>query len=150
MSIAAYQTYSLQQRQQSAGSHYLEMEINTADPIHLVLILYRGAIKYLKRSLDCFSSGMIERRIESINKASAMISELHSTLDFERGQPIADSLDRLYSYIQKRLLEANLQQDPAAVQETITLLGTLASAWEEVQIRKQRHEFESEGVELSA
>lgn len=150
MSIAAYQTYSLQQSQQSVGSHYLEMEINTAGPIHLVLILYRGAIKYLKRSLDCFAEGSIEGRIESIKRASAMISELHSTLDFKRGQPIAGSLERLYSYIQRRLLEANLQQNPAAVEESIKLLDTLASAWEEVQIKQERHEMESERVELSA
>lgn len=150
MSIAAHQTYSLQQRQQEAGNHYLEMEINTADPLHLVLILYRGAIKNLKRSLDCFAQGVIEGRIQAINKASAMISELHSTLDFERGQPIAGSLDRLYSYLQQRLLEANLKQDPSAVQEAIRLLSTLASAWEEVRIRHEEHAFESERVELSA
>ena len=150
MSIATYPTFTLQQRQQQAGSHYLEMEISTADSLNLVLILYRGAIQNLKRSLACFSSGCIEGRIEAINKAGAMIGELHSTLDFERGQQIAASLDRLYAYVQRRLLEANLQRDPSAVEEVIKLLAMLESAWEEIQSGNAPQFLDGERVELSA
>ncbi len=150
MSIATYPTYPLQQRQRQAGSHYQEMEINTADPLNLVLILYRGAIKNLKRSLECFSSGCIEGRIDAINRAGAMIGELHSTLDFKRGAQVAASLDRLYAYIQRRLLEANLHKDASAVQEVIKLLTMLESAWEEVRARSDQQVFDGERVQLSA
>ena len=150
MSIAAYPVYPLLQRQQQASSHYQEMEITTADPFELVLILYRGAIQKLKSSLDCFGADCIEQRINKINKAGAMIGELQSTLDFERGQQIALSLGRLYAYMLQRLLEANLQQDPSAVEEVIKLLQTLASAWQEVQALNAQQHLDSERIELSA
>lgn len=150
MSSAAFQTYSPQPNQQQARSRYLETDINTADPFELVLILYRGAIQNLSCSLDFFASRLIEKRVNAINRAGAMIGELQSTLDFEKGGQIASSLDRLYAYMLQRLLDANLQQDPLAVQEVIKLLKTLVSAWEEAQSATGSPHPASERIKLSA
>ncbi len=136
---------------QFAGSHYLEMEITTADPLGLVLILYRGAINSLQEALDYFGDDQIENRINAIDKGISMIGELKATLDFERGQPVAGSLDRLYTYMLRRLTFANVQRKPEPVHEVIKLLRTLESAWDEARSAEQAKGSDSpERVELSA
>ena len=42
------------------------------------------------------------------------------------------ALDRLYDYMQRRLLEANLRNDPAIIDEVSGLLKTVKSAWDEI------------------
>ena len=41
----------------------------------------------------------------------------------------AGSLSALYDYVQTRLIEANLHNDPAALRESLELLGEIESAW---------------------
>ena len=55
--------------------------------------------------------------------------ELATSLDHERGGEISQRLALLYDYIQRRLLEANLQQSDAPLAEVLGLLSTLSEAW---------------------
>ncbi|MFB3901891.1 MAG: flagellar export chaperone FliS [Acidobacteriota bacterium] len=112
---------------------YQEMEVHTADPFDLILILYKGAIRELGQASAYFASGDIEKRVARINKAIAMISELQTSLNFEKGGEIAASLDRLYTYMLRRISQANAQQDPQPVEEVVRLLSTLLSGWEEAR-----------------
>ena len=50
-------------------------------------------------------------------------------VDHEAGGEIAGSLSALYDYVQTRLIEANLHNDPAALRESLDLLGEIESAW---------------------
>lgn len=134
----------------NAHSHYQEMEITTADPFELILILYRGAVHRLQSSLDAFEAKNIERRATDINKAVEMIAELKGSLDFERGQQIAVQLDRLYSYMLRRLSEANCRQDANIVREVINLLKTLESAWDGAREKTRQERGGGEHVRLSA
>ena len=115
------------------ANYYKNMEINTAGPFELILILYRGAIDNLKRARLHFDQDNIEQRVQCINRAVGMIGELQSALDFERGKEIASHLGRLYSYMQGRLIDANLKRQPEAVDEVAKLLEILRSAWEGAQ-----------------
>jgi flagellar protein FliS len=54
-------------------------------------------------------------------------------LDHERGGEISQRLGLLYDYMQRRLLEANMQQSDAPLAEVLGLLSTLSEAWEGVR-----------------
>ncbi len=143
--------YASAYSQQQAQNHYQQMEIKTADPFELILIIYRGALKNLTEALEHMEAGRIEQRVGAINKSVELIAELKSSLDFEQGKHIARSLDQLYTYMLKRLTEANLRQDPEPLREVIKLMRTLESAWAEARANLQpQQRAEGEKVQLSA
>lgn len=129
---------------QGAGNHYQRVQIQTADSLELVLILYREALHCLELAKEHFSAGDIPQRFAAIDRAMAMISELQASLDLEKGKEIATSLDRLYSYLLHRLTEANTQKDPQPVEEVIKLLKKLYSAWQEVSLKETAGANETE------
>lgn len=114
---------------------YQAMEINGADRMELVLLLYKGAIKELHQAKGFLDTGEIENRVRCINKAGAIIGELKTALDFDRGGDLAKSLDHLYTYMMRRLIQANLRRDGEILEEIAGLLGTLLPAWEETRLK---------------
>jgi flagellar protein FliS len=116
------------------ATQYREMEVKTADQFELVLLLYKGAAQHLNLAKQHILQKDIEKRLKALNKAAAMIGELQTALDFERGGEIAASLNQLYSYMLNQLWIANSKQDTASIDEVLNLLSTLQSAWEEARI----------------
>jgi flagellar secretion chaperone FliS len=116
-----------------ARNFYRDTEIKTADGLELILILYRGASDQLRQARSHLAAGRIPQRTAALNKAMAMIGELQACLNKDKGGEIAASLDRLYTYMLRRLTEANIKQDSTRIDEVLKLLGVLESAWVEVQ-----------------
>ncbi len=113
-------------------SRYQEVEVRTATPTELVVLMYDSAIAGLQQAREAIRSGNISRRVHSLNKVSSIVTELQATLNFEAGGEIAQSLDRLYAYIRNQIFLANLHQDSAPLEEVGRLMTSLRSAWVEV------------------
>jgi flagellar protein FliS len=108
---------------------YLAAEILSADPVKLVIILYRAAIEAVGAARRNLRAGLIRERSQKISKASAIICELVMSLDHARGGEISRSLARLYDYMRMRLNEANAQQIDPPLAEVERLLSTLLGGW---------------------
>ncbi len=121
-----------------ARSYYQEVQIKTADNLELVLILYRGVIDQLKQAREYLVTDQVALRFAAVDKALAMVGELRASLNFENGKDIAKSLDRLYDYIIRRLMNGNIQRDTRPFDEAIRLFSTLYSGWEEAQLNSNR------------
>src|SRR5512135_615063 len=117
---------------EARASRYREVEIGTANPIQLIVVLYDGAVNYLQEAKGHLQRGDIEGRTRAINRTLAIVSELQATLNFEEGGQVARSLESLYAYVKGRLIAANLGQDDKPLSEVISLLSTLRSAWQEL------------------
>lgn len=109
--------------------NYREVEIETASGLKLVVMLYQGAIKFLNIAKESNSFKRYDVVNTNIIKAQDIVSELISSLNFEAGE-IAHNLYSLYLYINRRLLEANIQKNMAIIDEVTGLLQTLKEAWE--------------------
>jgi len=107
---------------------YLENEVMTANQGKLLIMLYDGAIKFLRRLDNIDYAKECETKTYNINKAYSILSELQITLNMEY-KDIAGPLFALYDYMQGRLLEANLHNKKEHVQEVITLLSDLRTTW---------------------
>jgi flagellar protein FliS len=71
---------------------------------------------------------------QSISKAMAIIGEgLNASLDKKAGGELAENLSALYTYMVKRLVDANVNNDPAALDEVTRLLGELKEAWDSIR-----------------
>jgi flagellar secretion chaperone FliS len=114
------------------ASRYLEVEVRTANPLQLVVVLYDSAVKYLQEARGHLRRGEIEGRTQAINRTLAIVSELQATLNFEEGGQVARLLESLYAYMKGRLIAANMSQEDGSLTEVISLLSTLKSAWQEL------------------
>ena len=111
---------------------YRQTNVITADPKRLVLMCYEGAIGSLKTAREEYVSGEYEAKAGAVQKAQDILTLLMQSLDFEKGGKIAGSLDALYNYMSRRIIEGDVNKDLGAIDEVIGMLGELKSAWEEI------------------
>ncbi|NPV01576.1 MAG: flagellar export chaperone FliS [Brevinematales bacterium] len=118
--------------------NYREIEIETASGLKLVVMLYAGAIKFLNLAIDGINERKLDIANNNIIKVQDIISELITSLNFEAGE-IAHNLYSLYVYINRRLLEANLQKNSEILLEAANLITTLKDAWD-ILLKNQKPE----------
>lgn len=116
---------------------YQAQSILTASPGQLVLLMYDGALRFITQAQSGFQLPTDSaQRYETINtgiiRASAVIRELQSNLDFTAGGELARNLDRLYDYHLERLMHSNLRKDETALAEVEGLIRTLRDGWSEM------------------
>ncbi len=117
------------------GLHaYRTTEVASRTPLELVVMLYDGAIRFIGVARDAIGRGDIQGRSTAISRALAIISELQSTLDVQRGGDMAASLDDMYRYLTERLMAATLKNDVAPLDESRRLLETLRDAWHTIAV----------------
>lgn len=113
---------------------YRRMEAQSSSPLELVVMLYDGALRFLREAGDAAARGDVGARGTAISRVLAITSELQNTLDIERGGAVAEELDRLYTYINARLMDVTLKRDPSAIDEAYKLLSTVRDAWSQIAI----------------
>ncbi|WP_033783363.1 flagellar export chaperone FliS [Pantoea sp. 9140] len=111
----------------------VESAVMSASQQQLIVMLFDGALSALIRARLFMQDGNIEGKGSSISKAINIIEAgLKEGLTENRGDELADNLLDLYNYMTRRLLQANLHNDVAAVEEVEGLLRNIADAWKEV------------------
>ena len=121
------------------SSIYREISIHTSSPTKLVVMLYQGALRFLRQAIDDIGQKNYSNKSQSIDRTVAIIQHLQGTLDLEKGQEIAYDLDRLYTYMSSRIFDGSAKLDVPALQEVAKLLETLLSGWEEIARKEQEH-----------
>ena len=113
---------------------YRANAVLTASPGQLVLMLYDGALKALAQARDAFTKSAEDPRQlvvinEQLIKAQKIIAELQNGLNMEQGGEFAQTMNRLYDYHNRRLLEANMRKQVEPVIEVEKLVRELRDAW---------------------
>ena len=123
---------------QSGINAYANVSLETgtvdASPLRLTVMLYDGAVTACIQAQQAIQQGDILKKGECLTKAISIIDEgLRSSLNKRAGGQIAASLDQLYQYMTRSLMQANLRMDAKKVQEIQQLLVNLKSAWETLE-----------------
>jgi flagellar protein FliS len=121
------------------SSVYKEIAISTSSPTNLVVLLYQGALRFLREAVDDIKRQDYVHKRQSIDRAAAIVQYLQVTLDTEKGQDIARELNRLYTYITARIYEGSSNLDCKPIEEVIKLLETLLSGWEQIAVKDQKN-----------
>ncbi len=108
---------------------YREAHLSSSSPEETVLMLYDGAIRFLKEACSEIAEENIAAKVRLLEKVEKIIEYLHSCLDMRQGGQIAENLHKLYDYMLVRLTEANLYNDVTKLQEIKSLLCTLREGW---------------------
>jgi flagellar protein FliS len=124
---------------QDGYSKYQSTNVETADQGKLILIAYDVAIKHCKLSIGKFGDRkLIEERTKHLCKAQDAVTVLMGSLRLDVGE-IAHNLYRLYNYMIRRLIEANIKSDARIVTEILGYLEDLRDAWAQaiINVRKE-------------
>ncbi len=111
---------------------YQQHAVLTASPGQLVVLLYDGAVRFLRQSAAAMGLGEVERAATAMRRAEAIIDELTVTLDLEAGGELAAGLRDLYLFCRRHLGQALIERDPAKVEHVAALLGDLRESWAQV------------------
>jgi flagellar secretion chaperone FliS len=109
---------------------YRQTQTHTAAPGELVLMLYRGAIRFLSSAIEAIDAQNTAEAHTKLIKTQDIIADLLGSLDHERGGDVARNLSALYDYMLRRLVEANVRKDTKPAREVQALLRELLPAWE--------------------
>jgi flagellar protein FliS len=115
----------------TAYNTYFETQTNTAGPGELVVMLYKGAIRFLASAIEAVDAKDLQTASNKFLLAQAIITELIETLDMKQGGELAQNLGRIYEYMNYRLVDANMRKDAEPAREVQTLLRELLPAWEQ-------------------
>lgn len=120
-----------------AQETYLKMQVNTAAPWELTLMLFNGAIKSMKQASDGILNHNFQMKNENIKKTIDIIDELIITLNMN--YDISKDLKKLYTFMKDKLFEANLKLNAQNVNDCIDLMTELRDTWS-TAMRKLRTE----------
>jgi len=107
-------------------------EAAVASPHRQIQMLFEGALERIAMGRGAMLHKNIAVKAEQLGKAIDIVEGLRSMLDHERGGDLSVQLNALYTYMTARLLEANLRNDPEALDEVSRLLREIKAGWDAI------------------
>ena len=117
--------------------------VTDASPHRLVQMLLEGALEKIASVKGMLKRGEISKKGETIGQVIAIIGGLRSSLNKEAGGDMAENLDRLYDYMERQLLYANLHNDVKVLNEVSDLLREIKSGWDAIPVEIRNKQPES-------
>lgn len=108
---------------------YKEQSVTTATPEELTLMLYNGCIKFINLAELFIEEKELAKANLNIQKAQDIIQELNITLNMDID--ISHNLRQLYTFINEKLLDANIYKDKQALYDAKDIVLDLRDTWKE-------------------
>lgn len=117
---------------------YQKSAANVIDKGRMIILLYKAAIRHLNIASEKMQQNKIEDTHNSLAKVKSIISELQASLNMEAGGNVSQGLQKIYTYVYDRLIEANLHKDQTCIDEVVNILTTLLQGWETIIDKKSQ------------
>lgn len=114
----------------NAYAQYNNSKILTASPAELTLMLYEGAIKFCNIAVTAIEQKDIPKAHNNIVKTQRIVEHFRLTLDMK--YPVAQDFERVYLYLEQRLITANIKKDTEILNEVLEHLRSMRDTWKEV------------------
>jgi flagellar protein FliS len=115
---------------------YQNNAVTTANPQELTLMLYDGALKFMRLAKLAIEQGNQDLKNKNIQKTQAIFQEMRLTLN--KDVAISANLDSLYEYMWRRLVDANVKNDTTILDEVLDFTTELRDTWKEaMKLAKQ-------------
>ncbi|AFI85177.1 flagellar export chaperone FliS [Methylophaga nitratireducenticrescens] len=114
------------------GRGAVESEVNFASPYRIIQMLMEGALSKIATAKGCIARNDIAEKSRQITWGMNIIQGLRTSLDAQKGGEVAANLDALYEYMGRRLLEANVSNDVAILDEVSSLLMEVKAGWDNI------------------
>ena len=111
----------------------LETDVITGEPHRLIMMLFDGALLCVQRGKSHLAAKRIPEKCQAIGTAIEIVDMgLRASVDSRHDPEFAGRLLSLYRYITMRLLQANIRNDAAALDEAGKILADLRTAWAKI------------------
>ena len=110
---------------------YRQTAVTTTSKERLVPLLYEHLLINLKRADRQIRAKDLEGKAESLGRASEIVYELLSALDFDQGGEIATRLASLYAYFLQELRAVSRKLDVARLGQMTEMIEELHETWQE-------------------
>ncbi|AJA90351.1 flagellar biosynthesis protein FliS [Borreliella chilensis] len=130
---------------------YKQTQINTSNPISILIMLYDKAIQDLKIAKELIKDENWQNEIkanEKIFHAQEIITELMSTLNFEQGGSISTNLLSIYSFLNKELESVILKKEMTKIDNVIKQLQVLSFTWKELRKKENNVKHNKLGINI--
>ncbi len=122
----------------SAGKHYQAINAQTgvvdADPHRLIQMLFVGALDQISVAKGCMQRSDLAGKGAAIIKAVDIVGGLRDSVNPDAGDAaLTENLAALYEFASRRLTEANLNNDEAALDEAANVLRQLQAGWDDIR-----------------
>jgi len=121
---------------------YKTTSVQSASKEKILLMLYEGAIRFMKQALLAIDKKDIAGRGLNIGRAFDIVMELNNTLNFEAGGDLAKNLEQLYMFVTDQLTQANIKNDRVPLEHALKTMETLYSGWVEAVEKLKREEVD--------
>lgn len=113
----------------SALSSYGRVANSENDPLQQIVMLYDGAIKFLRLAATNIEAKDIPHKAEHVNRTLDILNYLQGILDFEQGGDVAQTLDSLYTLVSMKILRASATLDAKGMLAAADLLAPVRDSW---------------------
>ncbi len=117
---------------------YHQTSIGTADQLTLIIMLYEGLERFLKKAQVKIRENNIEEAHNYLVRSKDIVNELLSTLKVDQGGDVGQNLKELYLFLFKKIAEANIKKDAKIVNEILTTVTTLRRGWTELKEKRNQ------------
>jgi flagellar protein FliS len=107
---------------------YQKVQVETADKGKLIILLYDGALKFLKFSRLAIEEDDLEGANNNLLRCQDIITELITSLNPEAGE-VAKNLFSIYDYLLYLLIQANIKKDQDSIDQVEKMLLELKETW---------------------
>jgi len=116
----------------STLNNYKKLEVTSTNRLNLVVMLYDAAIASLKQAQECHQRNDLIKRNSFVSRAQLIITEMNNSLNMEQGKEIAETLSKIYNFLNRHLNEVNTDNDIHKVGQALNILINLSDAWKEI------------------
>lgn len=106
--------------------------LDDASPHRLIQTLMEHAINRINFARGYMEHRQVEKKGRAIGDAISVINGLQASLNHKADKRMSENFDALYAYMMRRLLQANLNNDPAILDEVAGLMRELKEAWDAI------------------
>ncbi len=118
---------------------YLKNRVMSASPEELRLMLFEGAIRFSRQAKTGIEQQDYEQMFLGVSQAQAILLELISNLKPEHHPELCVNLSALYTYLYRRLIDANSEHDVAIIDEVIMHLEYERDSWKLLMGQLETH-----------
>src|ERR1700752_4491500 len=92
-----------------AAQTYLRTKVFTATPEQLQLMLYDGAIRFGEQARVALENKQFDQSFELLSRTQKIIAEMTASLKHDISPDLCGKLAALYTFVYRKLIEANVQ-----------------------------------------
>ncbi|WP_419811818.1 flagellar export chaperone FliS [Bacterioplanoides sp.] len=108
-------------------------EVLDADPHRLIQLLMEAALTRMSQAKGAIERNEMDTKANLLGRVMEIIQTLQDSLDHSSGGEISSNFERLYDYMNRRLLEASSLNDLDMIDEVMGLLLEVKSGWDGIR-----------------